>query len=380
MKEPTELYIHIPFCVRKCRYCDFLSFPCAEEERKRYLEALVKEISLRSTGAPVRSVFLGGGTPSILPGEDIARIMDEVRRHFMLTEDCEITVECNPGTVTADKACLWKAAGINRVSMGVQSFDDGLLKRLGRIHTADEARDSFRILRDASFANLSMDLMMGLPGQSLCTWEKTLREAVVLAPEHLSCYSLIVEEGTPFFDDERAGLLDLPSDEEERAMYHFTQTYLAEEGYQQYEISNFAKPGYSSVHNAGYWERVPYLGLGLGAASLVRTGEGDIRFRNTQDLETYLNFSVLQEIEEEKEYLTEQEAQEEFMFLGLRKTEGVSETEFEREFGQSIRAVYGPVIADNVAKGLLTEADGRLCLSRRGTDLGNLVFASFLQD
>lgn len=378
--EPIELYIHIPFCVRKCRYCDFLSFPCEASVRERYLAALIREIGLRGHGQPVRSVFIGGGTPSLLEGEAIARIMEEVRRHFFLCELAEITLEANPGTVTPEKARLWAAAGINRVSMGVQSFDDGLLRRLGRIHSARDARESFRVLREAGFANLSMDLMMGLPDQSTDAWADTLREAVSLGPEHLSCYSLIVEEGTPFFEEERKGTLALPSDEDERAMYRFTVSYLAEHGYPQYEISNFARSGFESLHNTGYWERVPYLGIGLGAASLVRDEEGDVRFHNTADLEAYLAADSLSGIEEERELLTEQDAQEEFMFLGLRKTRGISESEFAETFGTDIRTVYGPVIDDNIAKGLLLEEDGRLFLSPRGTDLGNLVFASFLQD
>ena len=380
--EACELYLHVPFCLRKCRYCDFLSFPAAEETQKKYLEVLAGEIRRTAPAEriDVRSVFFGGGTPSLLPGEAIAELMETVREHFRLLPSAEVTLEANPGTFDRSKAEKWLAAGVNRISMGVQSFDDALLARLGRIHDAETARRQFALLREGGFRNLSMDLMMGLPGQTAGTWERTLREAVSLGPEHLSCYSLIVEEGTPFFAEQEAGALELPSEEEERAMYGFTCDFLAGQGFAQYEISNFARPGYESVQNSGYWQRVPYFGFGLGAASLVLGEEGERRYSNVRELRSYLgsagNPSLLHT---EEELLSDTDREEEFMFLGLRMNEGVNAERFRETFGVSLGEVYGKALRDNIGKGLMEEADGRFRLTARGRDLGNLVFGSFLQ-
>ncbi len=383
MSSPCEIYVHIPFCVRKCAYCDFLSFPGSKEMHRAYLKALKEEIkAVSEEGAfTLRSVFFGGGTPSLMPADELSALLQLIRSSFVLLPDAEITLETNPGTFDAEKARIWREAGFNRVSLGIQSFDNALLKRLGRIHSSEEAIAQFHLLRECGFENINIDLMMGLPDQSLRQWRETLNTALSLQPEHLSCYSLIVEPGTPFFEENRNGLLDLPSEECEREMYRLTRELLGEAGFHQYEISNFAREGYESLHNLGYWERVPYFGFGLGASSFVRRENQEFRYRNTDSFTEYLNscnnpalFRVDQEI------LSRKEAMEEFMFLGLRKTKGISENSFEQAFGQNIDEVFGPVIASLKQQELLTEEGGYLFLSERGTDLGNRVFASFLLD
>ena len=376
------LYVHIPFCVRKCRYCDFLSFPpvCADSIGQ-YLKALEREIEAYRDPAlgsvrtePVRSVFFGGGTPSLLEGEQVWRIMDRLRAVFGIEADAEVTIECNPGSVSLEKARIWKQAGINRVSMGVQSFSDDLLRKLGRIHDRKTALDSYEILRNAGFENLSMDLMSGLPAQHLSDWLETLKEACDLQPEHLSCYSLIIEEGTPFWQEQDS--LDLPDEDEERAMYREGVSYLRSRGYERYEISNFAKPGRESQHNTGYWIRTPYIGLGLGSASLL---PGEIRTRNTADRKQYLQYSGdLSKIRTETDTLTEEDCMSETMFLGLRRMAGVSEEAFQTTFGKSIDSVFPGVLEKHVKDGLLVREDGRIRLTDRGIDLSNQVFVDFL--
>jgi len=376
------LYVHVPFCVRKCRYCDFLSFPPAEPlSMERYLEALEREIgAYRSSSEaacssfPAESVFFGGGTPSLLKGEAIVRIMERLRSVFPIAKNAEITIECNPGSVSAQKAALWREAGINRVSMGVQSFSDALLRKLGRIHDRETALTSFQILREAGFDDLSLDLMSGLPSQHLSDWMQTLKEACDLSPEHLSCYSLIIEEGTPFCEEQDE--LELPEEEEERAMYREGVSYLKSRGYERYEISNFARPGYESRHNTGYWIRTPYIGLGLGSASLF---PGEIRARNTADLSKYLEHSgELAVIREEMETLTKEDRMSETMFLGLRRMAGVSEQDFAGTFGKTIDEVFPGVTEKHIQDGLLMKENGRIRLTERGIDLSNQVFVDFL--
>ncbi len=384
-KQAIELYVHLPFCVRKCAYCDFLSFPASEDLRTAYVEALKKEIASvkeeADTSAPIRSLFFGGGTPSILSSSQISELCEQLYDCFDFLPNAEITLEANPGTFDREKALVWKQAGINRISLGVQSFDDGLLRRLGRIHSADDARRQALLLREIGFANLSFDLMMGLPGQSPSVWQSTLKEALSLSPEHLSCYSLIVEEGTPFFADQKEGRLLLPDEEAEREMYHDAVRLLKASGYEQYEISNFARPGFRSIHNTGYWDRVPYFGLGLGAASLVRSEGQELRYRNSSDLSFYLSHCTEPSaLHVDCEVLSERDCQEEFMFLGLRKTEGISKNAFFERFGIDIQSVYQAAIEKNLSDGLLLENDDRLYLSEKGTDLGNIVFGAFLQN
>lgn len=373
-----SLYIHIPFCVRKCRYCDFLSAPENTGERARYIEALGREMKCRSEDlkkARVKTVFWGGGTPSLLsPAEfrEIAKGLKACTGEW--AGDTEWTIEANPGTLDAEKAGEWRRAGVNRVSLGVQAAQDRLLERIGRIHTFLQAKESVGILREAGFSNINLDLMMGLPGQDLNDWKGTLEEALNLAPEHLSCYSLILEEGTPLLRAVREGREILPEEEEERAMYEYTLRRLEKAGYRQYEISNFAKPRYACRHNLVYWELGEYQGLGLGAAS-YREGR---RLKNTTDLAAYIRAEDPTKLDTVEEESSLKDQMEEWMFLGMRKTEGVDLTEFRRRFGRDGEEVYGDVIGKLEREGLILRERNQIRLSRKGLDLANQVFAAFL--
>lgn len=381
MKE-LELYLHIPFCVKKCNYCDFLSAPAGEETRAAYVDALLEEI--RGFDEPedyeVVTVFFGGGTPSILPGQAIFRIMEALREKFSFRKGAEITLEANPGTVDKEKLSFYKKAGINRLSFGLQSADAEELKKLGRIHTWEKFLESFQLAREAGFSNINVDLMSALPGQTKESWEKTLRQVLVLQPEHISAYSLIIEEGTPFYqlyekDVERRDAGEepelIPSEEEERAMYEATGRILKEQGYLHYEISNYAKPGRECCHNLGYWQRRDYLGFGLGASTLLNP----VRYKNTEDLEAYLggDFS-------KKEFfvLTKDNQIEETMFLGLRVLEGVSKEQFREHFSCELNVVYRKELEKLEQEGLLEEEGDFVRLTSRGIDLSNPVLAEFL--
>ena len=398
-----SLYLHIPFCVRKCRYCDFLSRPADEAARQRYVEALWAEIwaagEFCREKETVTTVYLGGGTPSVLAPVQIRKILDTVRECFSLEENVEITMEINPGTVTEEDLRSLRAAGINRLSVGVQSFRDDELKLLGRIHTAEEAKDVMRAARRAGFSNLSLDLISALPGQKLEDFIFNLEEAAALRPEHISVYSLILEEGTPLARMAQEGQLPpLPDDELDREMYHETAKILARHGYHRYEISNYAMDGFESRHNSGYWTGREYLGLGLGASSYF----GGVRFRGTASMGEYLGYygekdlssvkaegtdfsSISQEgtvfadaPREEKEQLSEEDRMAEFMFLGLRMMRGVSENEFLERFGASMEDIYGKVLQRHLAAGVIERTDGRVFLTERGIDVSNAVMADYL--
>lgn len=375
MKKELELYIHIPFCVRKCAYCDFLSGPADYEAQRSYKEALIREIENVESFADseVSSIFIGGGTPSVFSEQWMAEVLEKVYTHFNVRQDAEISIEANPGTVDLGKLAVYRQAGINRISFGCQSGDNRELKLLGRIHTWEEFRESFSMAREAGFSNINVDLMSGLPGQSLASWEDSLYKTAQLKPEHISAYSLIIEEGTPFASQK----LELPDEEEERNMYERTREILEDWGYHQYEISNYARPGRECRHNLGYWQRKEYLGLGLGSASLV----GETRFSNTRNMENYLNNSdSAAKIREEREILTVQEQMEEFMFLGLRMTEGISVARFYEMFGIPLEQVYGKVLEKYKKLELLEERGGRLRLTRRGISVSNPILADFLLD
>lgn len=397
IKKELELYVHIPFCVSKCAYCDFLSAPAGAEERAAYVDALIREIRCMKNKYDeyrVSTVFLGGGTPSVLDGDDTARIFEALQGSFDLAEDAEVTIEANPGTVTAEKLAVWRAAGINRLSIGLQSADDRELKLLGRIHTWQDFLETYSLARKAGFANINVDLISAIPGQTQAGWEKTLRTVAELGPEHISAYSLIIEEGTPFFehygeggkrqDTDWAAWPPLPDEDEDRAIYEATARLLQEYGYHRYEISNYAKEGYECRHNLGYWERTEYLGLGLGSSSLIR----ECRFHNTADMEKYLGaFSegeetaseeACEKIREEKESLTREEQMAEFMFLGLREMKGVSLHRFRECFDTELEQVYGEQIRKLKREGLLEEENRRLRLTPRGIDISNYVFCEFV--
>ena len=380
-QKELELYIHIPFCVKKCSYCDFLSAPATEQTKEAYMAALFAEIGGRAKDYKERivtSVFIGGGTPSLLSGDSIKQLMEHIREGFRLAPDAEITMEVNPGTVTAEKLTAFYAAGINRLSIGMQSAQEQELKILGRIHDFDGFCQVYREAVEAGFTNINVDVMSGLPGQTLASYKDTLEKVLRLEPmpQHISAYSLIMEEGTTFAAMADRGELPLPEEDTERAMYEETIEVLAGYGFHRYEISNYALDGYECRHNVGYWIRRDYLGFGIGAASLI----GNVRFQNGRDLNTYLAHPFA--CREEEQSLTTQEQMEETMFLGLRLIRGVSYPEFARCYGQTLEEVYGEVIARNVADGLLTvredETGRRLTLTGRGLDVSNYVMAQFL--
>ncbi|RGT73609.1 radical SAM family heme chaperone HemW [Mediterraneibacter massiliensis] len=391
MRKELELYLHIPFCVRKCVYCDFLSAPADEETMRRYVDALICEIESQSIFAQqyiVTTIFMGGGTPSILAAEETARIFRALHQIFTFAEKPEITIEVNPGTVSAEKLRQWKASGINRLSIGLQSTDDRELEFLGRIHTFEEFADTFHMARSCGFENINVDLISAIPGQDIESWERTLKKTAEAKPEHISAYSLILEEGTPFYTwyingerpQEKQDMPALPGEDADREMYKRTEHILKVYGYERYEISNYAKKGYACRHNLGYWERKEYLGLGLGAASLI----GERRFSNTSSLDEYLQiFETGQPSASARvgtEILSIEDQMEEFMFLGLRKMKGISYAEFFDRFGREAYSVYGEQIQKLKEEGLLKEQEGFLTLTDFGIDISNYVFEKFLFD
>lgn len=379
-----SLYIHIPFCERKCLYCDFLSGPADAHLRDTYVQALLLEMeSYRNTPLAKRNittVFVGGGTPSILTEEQMTAVFEKLRNVFVFRDDCEITIEMNPGTVTEEKIKCYLKSGINRVSIGLQSPDDELLKRLGRIHNYQQFLDTYQMLRAAGVKNINVDLMSALPEQTVPMYCDGLQKVLELEPEHISAYSLILEEETPFYEMHNNGCILFPDEETDRMMYERTGEMLHKAGYERYEISNYAKAGCECRHNAVYWERGDYLGIGLGSASLV----GHSRFKNASNLNEYIekwfagNGHEVQRMEEEQ--LTEKDEMEEFMFLGLRMMRGVSKEKFRRQFGQDIQAVYGDVIRQLIKQELLAcSGDGsRISLTKKGIDVSNYVFEQFL--
>ncbi len=384
-QKELELYIHIPFCVKKCSYCDFLSAPATEQTQEAYMAALFAEIGGRAKEYKdriVTSVFIGGGTPSLLSGDSIKQLMEHIREGFTLAQDAEITMEVNPGTATAAKLAAFHAAGINRLSIGMQSAQEKELKMLGRIHDFGSFVQVYREAVEAGFTNINVDVMSGLPGQTLASYKDTLEKVLHLEPipQHISAYSLIVEEGTPFAALADRGELPLPEEDTERAMYEETIEVLEKYGFHRYEISNYVRGGYECRHNVGYWIRRDYLGFGIGAASMI----DNVRFQNSRDLAAYLAHPL--DCREQEQSLTVPEQMEETMFLGLRLTGGVSYDAFEKQYGKSLEAVYGEVIAKNVADGLLTvnteKDNGKeekfLALTKRGLDLSNYVMAQFL--
>lgn len=383
---PIEIYIHIPFCVKKCAYCDFLSGPQDEGTIEQYVLSLLDEIRAHGSkkefvsNYEVTSIFLGGGTPSILNEGQMQRIFGALKSSFMISQDAEFTIEANPGTVTREKLQSYRVCGINRISFGLQSANNEELKLLGRIHTYEDFLESFSLARECGFDNINVDLISAIPKQTVASWEETLQSVIKLNPEHISAYSLIVEEGTPFAKVYGEGCPmehDLPSEEEERAIYYRTEELLKAAGYHRYEISNYAKEGKECRHNLGYWERKEYLGIGLGSASLIE----NTRYKNTDDLAYYMEHArELTAIQKEIQVLLTKEQMEEFMFLGLRKMEGISEKEFEKCFGVGIDEVYSGPLKKLIREDLLAKKDGRILLTKHGIDVSNYVFAEFLNE
>lgn len=380
-----ELYIHIPFCVKKCDYCDFLSFAADEQTQKSYVAALQKELAFygaKYKDRRITTIFIGGGTPSWLKEDYMQAIMETVYHYFSVEQDAEITIECNPGTITEHKFEVYRRIGINRLSIGLQSVHNEELKILGRIHTFEQFLKTYDMARKHGFSNINIDLMSSLPGQTPEIFCDSLYQVLKLKPEHISAYSLIIEKGTPFYELYRfdavrqaAGMQteSLPTEEEEYQTTKMTQHILKEAGYHWYEISNFAKPGYECRHNIGYWKRVDYLGVGLGASSLI----GNVRYSNTRDLYTYLSVPA-DSLHETAAQITRNEQMEEFMFLGLRMRDGFYRDEFTQAFGIPIEAVYGDALNHLQQEELLLKREGRIYLTDKGMDLNNYVVAQFM--
>lgn len=373
------LYLHIPFCASKCAYCDFASYPGMLEQLPGYLHALADELWLRAAQygrRHVHSVFIGGGTPTLLLGEQVASLVEAVHTALDVCPDAEITMEGNPGTLRAQDIAVYRQAGLNRFSLGAQAAQDALLASLGRAHRWPQVVDGVAMLREAGVENLNLDLMFGLPGQALGDWQQTLESALALRPEHLSCYGLQVEEGTPLHARVLNGEgLPLPDEETERAMYSEALQCLAKAGLEQYEISNFARPGRQCAQNLSYWTRGEYLGIGCAAHSMM----GEQRFGNPRDLAAYL--AAIEkggDPASERTVLGKEDARFETLMLGLRLTRGVSIAEFSRRFGMSPEAVWGDRLRRLMEEGLLTVAEGHLRLTRRGLDVQNYVLVALM--
>lgn len=415
-----ELYIHIPFCIKKCAYCDFLSFSCDESTQFAYADALIREIEFYGSKMRdylVSTVFIGGGTPTWLDENKMVEILDVVYTHFQISPNAEVTMECNPGTVTIAKLEKYRNAGVNRLSIGLQSADDEELKILGRIHNYEKFLRTYQMARNTGFSNINVDLISGIPYQTAEKFLYTLQKIMRLKPNHISVYSLIIEEGTPFFEayqlelkKQEAGIQTeiLPTEDEVYQTIQLTQQFLAGAGYEQYEISNFAQPGFACKHNIGYWTRENYLGLGLGAASLIE----NVRYTNTTDLDSYIRnsqhiefrflerqrgrtarkpSSESQDIAYERmmweqgtnlhvvtDVVSRKAQMEEFMFLGLRMKNGVTRADFEKSFGVPIEAVYKTALDNLKEQGLLEMIAGSIRLTQRGQEVSNYALAQFL--
>lgn len=384
MKEPAGIYVHIPFCHSKCEYCDFHSivvndraefsavvgsYLCALQQEARYYLPWVERYEFTT-------LFLGGGTPSIVPAEQLAALVVFLKEMFGLPADAEITCEANPKTVSAASLACLKDAGVNRISLGAQAFQDNLLRALGRTHSVADIYESVEAFHAAGITNFNLDLMFGLPGQTLSDWQETLKKAVALQPSHLSCYSLLLEEGTPFYELSQRGKLALPGEDLEADMFQLTQDYLQGAGYHYYEVSNFALPGLECAHNMHYWKNRPYLGLGSGASGRL----GERRYTNGADVFRYIAaWENYEPLLAETEVISESQAMDETLICGLRLIDGVHEAEFQARFGCRMRDVYSEEIKRLEERGLVEYAAGRLRVTRRGLFLGNVVYGEFLR-
>jgi len=397
-----ELYIHIPFCFKKCDYCDFLSFSCDEKTQLEYADALIREIEFYGPQMQeylVSTIFVGGGTPTWLDEDKMVEILDALYTYFNISQYAEVTMECNPGTVTEAKLEKYRKAGVNRLSIGLQSADDEELQILGRIHNFEKFVKTYELARSVGFANINVDLMSGIPYQTAEKFLHTLQKVVRLRPNHISAYSLIIEKGTPFYDKYKFDLVMqeagkatevLPTEDEVYRITKLTEQYLANAGYEQYEISNFAQPGFECTHNIGYWTREDYLGLGLGAASLI----DNVRYTNDTELHRYIensktiqivrfeqpngSFECGTNLHIEANAISRKAQMEEFMFLGLRMKKGITREQFQNTFEIPIEGVYKNVLEHLKTEGLLEIRAGQIALTEKGQDLSNYALAQFL--
>lgn len=385
MKPTAGIYVHVPFCLRKCEYCDFYSIVVSNRPQFRalvdsYLSAVRSEARHYAHWVgeyEFDTLFFGGGTPTLVPVRDLAELIAFLRETFKLPPNAEISVEANPKTISTETLRILGEAGVNRISLGAQAFQDSLLTVLGRTHTAAAISESVAALKEAGFSNFSLDLMFGLPGQTMDDWRDTLEKAVALEPTHLSCYSLILEEGTPFHALYVKGELKLPGDDVEREMLEFAVEYLTQHGYIHYEVSNFCLPGFECQHNLHYWHNNPYLGLGPAAAGRL----GDVRYSNRSDLNSYI--SSWQRGEPDisfSETIHRDLAMDETLICGLRLLDGISDADFAARFGHALGEIYPEQIRKLEERGLVQYQAGRLMMTQAGLFLGNLVFAEFLRN
>ncbi len=378
LSAPKAVYIHIPFCTNKCHYCDFNSYVLKGQPVMAYLHALEREMERTVSSLPpeqIRTIFVGGGTPTVLTPEQMEFFLNLVKTYFPYQKDeIEFTMEANPGTTDADKLEVMKAGGVNRISLGVQSFDNTLLHRIGRIHNTDDVYRSLELAKKAGFTNLSIDLMFGLPGQTLEALEHSVNEALRLDLQHYSIYGLKVEEHTLFHTLFQKNELPLPEEEDEVKMFEFIMNTLKRDGYEQYEISNFARPGYASKHNTIYWHNESYYGLGAGAHGYAR----GVRHVNAKAVQAYIDATNEQLPYIENNLISVEEAMEDFMMVGLRMLKGITYEHFREQFGLELDRVFGDSLQRMVRKGLLEKVEAGYRLSSQGIFLGNEVFGEFI--
>ncbi|WP_370830608.1 radical SAM family heme chaperone HemW [Clostridium sp.] len=375
MKE-ISLYIHIPFCKQRCFYCDFPTFAGKERFREEYIKALIKEIKEKCSDYLIKTIFIGGGTPSYLEENELEKLLITVSK-LKLSSKLEYSMECNPGTVNENKLKIMKRYGVNRISFGLQSCNDNLLKKIGRIHTLEEFLENYNLARKIGFNNINIDLMYGLPNLTIQDWKNTLEKICELKPEHISAYSLIIEEGTVFYKLYEKDKLELPCEDDERIMDKITKDILKANGYHQYEISNFALDGKECEHNKVYWSLDEYIGVGSASSSYI----DGYRFTNTSDINDYIekisnNISVV--IERYKNSIEDE--MEEFVFMGLRMVSGIDLLKFEKKFGVDINSIYKEIIEKNIKDGLLVVEQNKMFLTAKGMELSNSVMSDFILD
>ncbi len=373
----SSVYIHIPFCATKCYYCAFNTYTFHKEQAKAYLQALRTEMELyASKTEPLQTIFIGGGTPSILSANALSQLLTDVHQHFQITPNAEITVECNPGTVDNEKLSVMQDYGVNRLSFGLQAMQDETLKQLlGRIHTVAEFLESYQLARENGFENINIDLIFALPDQTMEAWQHTLNEVTSLNPDHISAYNLVMEETTPFYEWWQAGELHLPSEDAEADMFQYTIETLTAHGYTHYEICNFARPSHFARHNLVYWNNQPCIGLGAGACGYVN----GIRYSNIRAIASYINkLSKRNKPIADTEHLTGNAEKAETLMLALRKREGISLADYQNRFGEDIEVVFGDILKKWIDLQLLEWTDTHLRLTRRGLFLANEVFVELM--
>ena len=375
-KTASSIYIHIPFCATKCYYCAFNTYTFHKEQAKAYLTALRTEMELYASETdPLQTIFIGGGTPSILSANALAQLFTDIQQHFQITPDAEITVECNPGTVDNEKLTVMKANGVNRLSFGLQAMQDEILKQLGRIHTVTEFLESYHLARENEFENINIDLIFALPDQTMKAWHHTLNEVVSLEPDHISAYNLVMEETTPFYEAWQAGELLLPTEDTEADMFQYTIETLTTHGYTHYEICNFAKPNHYAKHNLVYWNNQPCIGLGAGASGYVN----GVRYTNIRGIAPYINtLSKRNKPIADTERLTGNAEKAETLMLALRKREGISLEDYQNRFGEEIETAFADILKKWIDLQLLERTATHLRLTHRGRFLANEVLIELI--